>query len=107
MMAFSGVRSSWLMFARNRLLAWLASTACSSARLRSATSCSSAALAMRSCSSICSRNCSASRLRRMTSDRATNAQPNNPSTMPPDGTMIQAFANHGGTMVRCATAGVE
>ena len=45
MMALSGVRSSWLMFARNWLLAWLATsapsfaaTSSSSARLRSVTS---------------------------------------------------------------------
>jgi hypothetical protein len=49
----------------------------------------------------------ASRLRRTTSVRATNAQPTRPRTPVPDGTKIQAFANHGGTISKCTAAGAE
>ena len=43
-----GVRISWLMFARNALFAWFASSA---AAVRSATRCSSVALSSRSSAS--------------------------------------------------------
>ena len=39
MMAFSGVRNSWLMLARNSLLAWLAASACSFALRSSRSAC--------------------------------------------------------------------
>ena len=97
------MRISCDMFARNSLLAALADSACSafggSQPLGRSLAAASSACAirsprvaylapglsrglatLRSSSSNCSRNCSASRLRRMTSDRATKAQPTKPSS---------------------------
>jgi sigma-B regulation protein RsbU (phosphoserine phosphatase) len=67
MMAFRGVRSSWLMLARNVLLArlaasaaWVASRSLSTMRLRSMTPAKTSATARRKASSTASRRCPAS-----------------------------------------------
>ena len=73
----------------------------------SAFACCAASSARCSSSNNCSRNCSASRLRLMTSDRATSAQTSRPPVVPPNGPMIHALRYHGGTILSGTNVGSE
>ena len=86
--AFNGVRISWLMFAKNMLLAFVAT---SNERLDS----SSAARALRSCASICSRSRSDSRRFFLDRRPENTANEANPATPAPPGTSTQRSAYHG------------